>query len=77
MFIAGGLRFFERSVNARLHFVQKRGLEGLMQQIVVKMSFSAPYPAVPNAAFRNQAVDVGVPFQVPAESVEDASKARG
>ena len=36
-----------------------------------------PEAVVTIAAFGNEAVDMGVPFQIPAESMEDHDKARG
>ena len=40
------------------------------------MFFSAPEAAFPKASFWDEAVYVGVPFQVPAESVQHTDKAR-
>ena len=44
---------------------------------VVKVVYITPKAVVTVTAFRNQAVDMGVPFQIPAKGVENYDKARG
>ena len=41
-----------------------------------EMCFFAPQSAVANAAFRNQTMDMRVPFEVPAKSVQDTNDPR-
>lgn len=38
------------------------------------MCFATPETAFANTAFRQKAVDMGIPFQVPAKSVKDKDK---
>lgn len=48
-----------------------------MQQRIVEMCFLTPQSTVANSAFRNQAMDIGVPFEVTAKSVQDTNELRG
>ncbi len=77
VFVAGRFYFFESAADFCFHFIEQGGLEDVAQKIVVEISLFTPQPTIANSAFRNQAMDMGVPFQVPAECMEDADETGG
>lgn len=68
------LCLFERGAEVFFHFVQESGLEGFTQKCVVEMLYHAPETIVRKAALRNKAVDMRIPFQRSAKSMENADK---
>lgn len=70
-----GFNFFKGWPNHGFHFVKQGSTEGIAKESIVKMPDIAPETVVAVAAFRNEAVDMGVPFQVPAKGVEYHDKA--
>ena len=70
------LGLFKGGSDPFFHFRQQDRLESPAQVSIVEMFFSPPESFVREAAFCDEAVDVGVPFQGPAKGMEDADKAR-
>ena len=70
------LKFFKGIADPGMQFVQKGGLKGVTQEFVVEVLLMTPAERISNPAFRNETMDMRVPFQVPAKSVEDANKTR-
>ena len=56
-------------------FIKKCGLESLMQVSVVEMFYNPPEAIIRKVALGKKAVNMWIPFQGPAEGVQDADKA--
>lgn len=72
--VAAGLNLFKGWSDPGFHFVKEGGAESITKVCIVKMADIPPESVVTVAAFGNEAVDVGIPFQVPAKGVEDHDK---
>lgn len=69
--VAARLSLFERRADFGFHFTQQSSAESIAEVGIVEVIDDAPETVITVAAFRNQAVDMGVPFQIPAKGVED------
>lgn len=67
--------FFEGVSDMLLHFVQKSGLKGFPEQFIAEVFKRTPSTGITNATFRNEAVNMRVPFQVTTKGVKDTDKA--
>ena len=67
-------RFFERRADTAFHFVEEGSLESFAEVSVMEMSDGAPEAVIRVTAFGDEAVDMGVPFQRTAKSMEDTDK---
>ena len=65
---------FKRVADFVFHFIQKGGAERITQESIVKVINITPESVITVAAFRDQAVDVWVPFQIPAKGMENHDK---
>lgn len=63
--------FFERWSDSEFQFIEKSCTERVTQIVVVKVLDMAPETIIAETAFGKNAVDVGIPFEVAAKSVED------
>lgn len=63
--------FFERWSDSVFQFIEKSRTESVTQIVVVKVSDMAPETIIAETAFGEKAVDVRIPFEVTAKSVED------
>lgn len=70
-----GFRFFERRSNAGFKKIEEGCLKGLSKKGIVKMLDDTPKAVIREAAFRNETVDMRVPFQRSPKSVEGADNA--
>ena len=68
--VALGFNLFKGRPDFSFHFIEERSPEGIAEESIVKMADVTPKAAVAVAAFRNKAVNVWVPFQIPAKGVE-------
>jgi len=50
------------------------GAEGIAEKSIVEIVDIAPEAVVTVAAFGNEAMDVGIPFQIPAKGMENQNK---
>ena len=73
--VAEGLYFFKRGSDLSLHFIEKRGTESVTEERIIKIFYITPETVIAVTAFGNETVDVRVPFEVPAEGMEDHDKA--
>ena len=74
MFVLGVtacFHFFERWTDPVSHFIKESGTESVTEIIVIKVFDMTPEAVITVTAFGKDAVDVGVPFEIPAESMED------
>ena len=55
--------------------MKKSSLERLAEKGVVEMLYDTPKAIIREAAFRNQAVNMGIPFKGTAESMKNTDKA--
>ena len=69
-----GFHFFKRVSNPGFHFIEKRGAERIAEEGIVKAIDITPETVITVAAFRDQAVDVWAPFQIPAKGMENHGK---
>lgn len=69
--IASRFDFFKRRTESGFQFVQESGPEGIAEISVVEMGNITPEAIIAEATFRKQAVDMRIPLEVPAKSMED------
>ena len=60
--VAASLNFFERWTDPVFHFVKEGGAEGVTKESIVKVMDITPEAIITVSPFRNEAVDVRVPF---------------
>ena len=60
--VTEGLDLFKGGAESGFHFVKEGGAEGIAQEGIVKVSDVAPETVIDVPAFRNKAVDMGIPF---------------
>ena len=65
---------FKRASKLAFHFIQKGGAERITEESIVKVIDITPETVVTVAAFRNQAVDMRIPFQIPAKGMKNHDK---
>ena len=65
---------FKRRTDMRFKLVQESGLKGFTEIGIVEMFNDFPEAAIRETAFCKETVDVRIPFQWSAESMEDADK---
>ena len=63
--------FFERRADPVFQFIKKSSTESAAEIVVVKVFYMTPESVITVTAFGKDAVDVGIPFQVSAKSMED------
>ena len=75
--VATGFYLFEGRADLSLHFVEEGGAESVAQESVIKIVDVAPETVIAVSAFRNKAVDMRIPLQIPAKGVENHDKTWG
>ena len=63
--------FFKRSPDSVFQFVEKSSAERITEIVVVKVFYMAPEAVITVSAFGKEAVDVRIPFEIPAKSMEN------
>jgi len=76
LFINKGLRFFKGRPDTFFHLVQEGRLKGLSEIGIAEVLHDTPEAIIGESAFRQEAVDMRVPFQGASESMKDTDKAR-
>ena len=69
-----GFDLFERRTDLRFQFIQECSLEGIAHKTVVEVWERTPEAGVADTALGDEAVDVGIPFEVTAKGMEDTDK---
>lgn len=69
-----GFYLFKGGVDSGFHFIKQGGAEGIAEKSIVEMVDIAPEAVVAVATFGNEAMDVGIPFQIPAKGMENHNK---
>lgn len=60
--VAESLALFERGADPVFHFIKEGGAEGVTKESIVEVADITPEAIVTVTTFRNEAMDVGVPF---------------
>lgn len=66
-----GFDLFKRRSDDRFHFIQESSTESIAKKGVVKVFDMAPETIIAEAALRDQAVDMRIPFKIPAKGMQD------
>ena len=69
--VAASLYLFKRRADLSFQFIQESSTESVAQISIVEMLSLAPEAIVAVTALGNKAMDMGIPFEVPAEGMED------
>ena len=72
--VTTGFHLFERRTGSGLHLIKQGGTESVAEISVVEMIDIAPEPVIAVPAFRNETMDMGIPFQVPSKGMENHDK---
>lgn len=70
------LKLLKRRSQFKGELIQKDFTESQAQEVIIKMGIGPPGSKVASTAFRNQGMDVRIPFQIPSKGMEDADKTR-
>ena len=63
--------FFKRRADPDFQFIEESGAESTAEIVIVKVPDMTPGAVITETAFGEEAVDMGIPFEIPAKSVED------
>ena len=66
-----GFHFFERRTDPVFEFIEQSGAESITEIVIVEMFDMTPEAVITVTAFRKKTVDVRIPFEISAKSVED------
>ena len=72
--VATGFYLFKGCSNFGFHFVEQGSTKSITKVCIVKMVDIPPETVITVTAFRNEAVNVGIPFQVSAKGVKNHDK---
>ena len=68
--------FFKGRTYFAFHFIEESRAESIAEIVVVKVFYMTPETVITVTAFGKETVDVGIPFEIPAKSMEDHDVAR-
>ena len=74
--VAASLDFFERGTDPVFHLIKEGGAEGITKESIAKVINITPEAIITVTTFRNEAMDVGVPFQISAKGMKNHDKTR-
>ena len=63
--------FFKRRPDPDFQFIEESGAESTAEIVIVKVPDMTPGAVITVTAFGEEAVDMGIPFEIPTKSVED------
>ena len=72
--VDGGFDLFERRADLRFQLIQEGSLESIPHEAVIEVGAGTPETGVTDTAFRDEAVDMGIPFEVSSKGMEDTDK---
>ena len=75
--ITTGRNFFKRRTDAEQHFLEESSTESIAKESIVEMRDITPESIITVTAFRDETMDMRIPFKIPAESMQDHDKTRG
>ncbi len=70
-----GFNLFKGRSDFCFHFIEKRSPKGIAKEGIVKVIDIPPEAIIAVSAFRDETVDMRIPFQIPAKGVENHDKA--
>lgn len=73
-FVNGSFYFFERRTDTSFEFIEEGSLESLTKIGVVKVLNDSPEAVIGEAAFSEKTVDMWIPFERPAEGMQDTDE---
>lgn len=73
--VALGFNLFKGRSDFSFHFIEKRSPKGIAKEGIVKVIDITPEAIIAVSAFRDETVDMRIPFQIPAKGVENHDKA--
>ena len=74
--ITTGRNFFKRRTDAEQHFLEESSTESIAKESIVEMRDITPESIIAEATLRDKAMDMGIPFQIPAKGVKNHNKSR-
>lgn len=74
--VASGFNLFKGGADFGFQFAQQGSTERIAKESIVEIIDISPEPVIAVAALRNKAVNMGIPFQVPAKGVKNHNKPR-
>lgn len=75
VFITGSLYFLKGRTKMRFQFIRESGAESIPEKRVVEMFHIPPEAVITVPALRDETVDMGIPFKVSPESMQNHDKA--
>ena len=69
--------FTKRWANTGNKLLKQYFTEGVPKKVIIKMFDRAPWGDIAGAAFGNEGVDVGIPFQITPKGVKDTDESGG
>lgn len=75
--VHGSFYLFKRGTDPGLHLIQEGGHKSISEESETEALFLSPKKIITKAALSNKAMDMRVPFKIPAESMEDTDEAGG
>ena len=76
IFIGGSFNLFERRTEFCFHFIQKGSTESITKESVVKIFHIAPELVITVSPFRDETMDMRVPFKISAEGMKNHDETR-
>lgn len=76
IFITFGLYFFEWGSKLMLHLVEQSGTERISEKSIVEVRNMPPLPKIAVTTFGNEAVNVRIPFEIPAKGMKNHDESR-
>lgn len=69
--VAFGFYPFKRRSNSVFHFIEEGSTKGVTEIIIIKVFDMTPETVITVAAFGKKAVNMRIPFEIPAECMKD------
>ena len=76
LFVAGGFDFFEGRAKLGFHLIQESSAKSVTEIGVVKMFHITPEAIITVSTFRDETVNVWIPFQISSEGVKNHDETR-
>ena len=74
--ITTGRNFFKRRTDAEQHFLEESSTESIAKESIVEMRDITPESIITVTAFRDETMDMRIPFKITPKSMECRNKAR-
>lgn len=67
---------FERIIEKRSHFIKKSSAKSISEEVVIEICDIPPEAVITESTFRNETMDMRIPFEITAESMQDHNETR-